>query len=126
MQNKPNFLDTQMNITSVTITDYKEKHPSSHPQNKPNSNPIGSYAQNEHNLLFNKELRRKASFQTPRKQTQFKANQTQFAGQKKTQKIHCFSLQCHTVVTLPELTIDLAAVSGEILNSNFFAHLTET
>ncbi len=76
-----------MNVTTVLTRDYKENHPSSHPENKPNSNPIqsqtnpiGSDAQNESNLLFNKGLRRKTAFQPPQKQTQFKPNQTQFAG----------------------------------------------
>ncbi len=30
----------KINVTSVTTRIYKEKRPSSHPQNKPNSNPI--------------------------------------------------------------------------------------
>ena len=41
MQNKPNLLDAQINVTSVTIRDYEEKQPSRHSKNKPKSNPIG-------------------------------------------------------------------------------------
>ncbi len=40
MQNKPNLPETQMNITPVTIRDYKENHPPGHPKNNHNSNPI--------------------------------------------------------------------------------------
>ena len=40
MQNKPNLLDTQTNVTSVTIKNYEENRPPNPPKNKPNSNPI--------------------------------------------------------------------------------------
>ncbi len=59
MQNKPNFLDAQMNATFVYTRDYEEKRPSSRPKNKANSKPDKPNwldAQNERNLLFNKAL----------------------------------------------------------------------
>jgi hypothetical protein len=40
MQNKPNLLNAQINVTSVTIKNYEEKRPCSPRKNKPNSNPI--------------------------------------------------------------------------------------
>ena len=50
MQNKPNFPNTQINVTSVNTMNYELRTMNYFMQNKPNSNPI---------------------------QTQFKANQTQ-------------------------------------------------
>ena len=50
MQNKPNLPNAQMNITSIVTRDYKENQPSSHPKNKPNSNPIGWGCSNERKL----------------------------------------------------------------------------
>ena len=86
----PICCNAQMNVTSVTTTNYNEIHPSSHPKNKPNSNPIqsqtnpiGSDAQNERNFCYNNRLQRKTAFQPPGKQTQFKPKQTQFAGCRK-------------------------------------------
>ncbi len=77
----------KMNATSVTTSDYEEIRPAGHPKNKPNSNPIqsqtnpiGPDAQNERNFCLHNRLQRKPAFQTPQKQTQFKAKQTQFAG----------------------------------------------
>jgi hypothetical protein len=40
MQNKPNLLDTQINLSSVKKKDYENVHLLDHRKNKPNSNPI--------------------------------------------------------------------------------------
>ena len=40
MQNKPNFLRSQMNVNSLLTTDYENKSDWTLGQNKPNSNPI--------------------------------------------------------------------------------------
>jgi len=54
MQNKPNFQDVQMNVSSILTKDYERNDIFAVPENKANTNPI------------------KAN------QTQYKANQTQF------------------------------------------------
>ncbi len=70
MQNKPNFLDAQMNISSILTTDYENKHNWTLGQNKPNSNPIkacpersrmGQFPKrpNECKLTYNKGLQKK-------------------------------------------------------------------
>ncbi len=40
MQNKPNLLDAQMNVTSILTRDYEKFIPLAGQKNKPNSNPI--------------------------------------------------------------------------------------
>jgi len=40
MQNKPNLLDAQMNVSSILTMDYENKINWTLGQNKPNSNPI--------------------------------------------------------------------------------------
>ncbi len=40
MQNKPNFLDAQMNLTSLITVEYENKSNWTLGENKPNSNPI--------------------------------------------------------------------------------------
>ena len=42
MQNKPNLLNTQMNVNPVLRKDYKNETLSGYGKNKPNSNPIQS------------------------------------------------------------------------------------
>jgi len=39
MQNKPNLLDAQMNVSSILTTDYENKSDRTLGENKPNSNP---------------------------------------------------------------------------------------
>ncbi len=63
MQNKPNLLDAQMNVTSFTTKDYENKSNWKLGENKPNSNPIRTQykpnprkAKNERNFYFNKGL----------------------------------------------------------------------
>ena len=62
MQNKPNLLNTQMNVNTVAIRAYENTRPFSHRENKPNSNPI----QSQSNPISK----------------QNKPNQTQFQSQK--------------------------------------------
>jgi len=40
MQNKPNFLDALMNVTSIITEDYEKKTLGERGKNKPNTNPI--------------------------------------------------------------------------------------
>ena len=40
MQNKPNFLDAQMNVTSIITVDYENIANCKLCENKPNTNPI--------------------------------------------------------------------------------------
>jgi len=42
MQNKPNLLDAQINVSSVLTKDYENKSNWKLGENKPNSNPIQS------------------------------------------------------------------------------------
>jgi len=59
MQNKPNLLDAQMNLSSVLTTDYENKSNWTLGENKPNSNPIKPNfrkAQNERKRFFTKGL----------------------------------------------------------------------
>jgi hypothetical protein len=65
MQNKPNFQDAQMNLSSIITTAYKNFIPLAGYKNKPNSNPI------KPNLS-------QFRCQSNPKQTQFKPKQTQF------------------------------------------------
>jgi len=48
MQNKANFLDAQMNVTSLITVDYENIANSKLRENKPNTNPIRT--QNKPNL----------------------------------------------------------------------------
>ena len=66
MQNKPNLMDTQMNVSTVLTKDYERNDVFAVPENKANSNPIKPNtnpkqsqfpkSQNELKLLFNKGL----------------------------------------------------------------------
>ncbi len=73
MQNKPNFQDTQMNVSSIITTAYKNFIPLAGQKNKPNSNPI------KPNLS-------QFRCQSNPKQTQFKPKQTQFQTAEKRTK----------------------------------------
>jgi hypothetical protein len=42
MQNKPNFLDALMNVTSILTKDYENDNTFRPPENKPNTKPIQS------------------------------------------------------------------------------------
>jgi len=62
MQNKPNLLNAQMNVTSFYTVDYENKHNWTLGENKPNSKPIKANqtqfpkSQNGCKLSNNKEL----------------------------------------------------------------------
>jgi len=82
MQNKPNFLRSQMNVNSYITTDYEIFIPLAGQKNKPNSNPIKPCPErsrmgqlpkspNECILNFNKGLHKIRRFCSPKKQTQF-------------------------------------------------------
>ncbi len=55
MQNKPNLLDIQTNVSSVKRKDYENKRLCSREKNKPKQSQFAQQ-QNEHNLLINKGL----------------------------------------------------------------------
>ncbi len=88
MQNKPNFLDAQMNVSSVLTSDYENKSNWTLGQNKPNSNPNKANflkAKMNVNSLITKGYRKKDDFEVrinkPNSnpiQTQFKPKQSQF------------------------------------------------
>ncbi len=94
MQNKPNYKDDQMNVTSLITMNYKDFIPLAGQKNKPNSNPIkpcpersrmgqSPKCQNECKLNFNKGLQKKRCFYSPNKQTQFKPNFCQTQNERK-------------------------------------------
>jgi len=66
MQNKPNFLDALMNVTSFYTVDYENTSNWKPGENKPNTNPIRTQyepkqtqfpkSQNERKFYFNKVL----------------------------------------------------------------------
>ncbi len=58
MQNKPNFLDAQMNVSDIITRNYKNFIPLAAQKNKPNSNPILSAVGG---LQMNLELIRKSA-----------------------------------------------------------------
>jgi hypothetical protein len=65
MQNKPNFLDAQMNLSSILTTDYENKWQRRVRKNKPNSNPIKPNFQKAKmnvNLTLTKDYRKKDDF----------------------------------------------------------------
>ncbi|GAH21052.1 unnamed protein product, partial [marine sediment metagenome] len=73
MQNKPNLLDAQMNVTSFHTVDYENKSNWTLGKNKPNQSQFPK-SQNECKLTYNKGLQKKRRFRSPKKQTQFKPN----------------------------------------------------
>jgi len=65
MQNKPNFKDAQMNVSSTLTMDYKIFLPLAGQKNKPNSNPIKPNlrkAKMNINLTLTKDYRKKDDF----------------------------------------------------------------
>ncbi len=80
MQNKPNLLNAQMNVSSFITKDYENIHPLGRHKNKANSNPIKPNLRNDKmNVSLyitkgyeNKSLRRRS--QNKPNQTQFKPN----------------------------------------------------
>jgi len=77
MQNKPNLLESQTNLTFYLQMAYENNSNWTLGENKPNSNPIKPNffkSQNECKLTYNKGLQKKRRFRSPNKQTQFKPN----------------------------------------------------
>jgi len=65
MQNKPNFLRSQMNVKSYNTNDYENKSNRTLGQNKPNSNPIKANCRNAKmnvNSLITKDYRKIDAF----------------------------------------------------------------
>ncbi len=65
MQNKPNLLDAQMNVSIFSQMDYKNKTAFRRGKNKPNSNPIKPNFQKAKmnvNLTLTKDYRKKDDF----------------------------------------------------------------
>ncbi len=65
MQNKPNYKDAQMNVTSLITMNYKDFIPLAGQNNKPNSNPIKpnlKKAKMNVNLTLTKDYRKKDDF----------------------------------------------------------------
>ena len=65
MQNEPNFLESQMNVSTVKTADYENKSNWTLGENEPNTNPI-------------KANTKPIKANTMPKQTQYKVNQSQF------------------------------------------------
>jgi hypothetical protein len=66
MQNKPNFMDDQMNVSSFITIDYEQRTMNYQIKNKPNTKPIQTQYKANTNPI----------------QTQYKPKQTQFQRQK--------------------------------------------
>ena len=88
MQNKPNFPDTQMNVTKVLTKDYENRTLSGCGKNKPNTkpkqsqtNPIPEKHKMNVSYIITKGYENKSHFWVKAKQTQYKPNQTQFRRQ---------------------------------------------
>ncbi len=65
MQNKPNLLDAQMNVSSILTRDYENKWQRRVRKNKPNSNPIKPNFQKAKinvNLTLTKDYRKYDDF----------------------------------------------------------------
>ena len=65
MQNKPNFLDAQMNVNIYYIKDYQIFIPLAGQKNKPNSNPNKPNCRNDKidaKSVFTKDYRKKDDF----------------------------------------------------------------
>jgi len=73
MQNEPNSRKAKMNVTSYITKDYENIADWTLGENEPKQSQFPK-SQNECNLLFNKGLRKKRRFRSPKKQSQFKAN----------------------------------------------------
>ncbi len=77
MQNKPNFLESQMNVSTVLTEAYENKHNWTLGENKPNTNP-------------NKANTKPIKANKMPKQTQYKPNQTQFPKGQNERKLICY------------------------------------
>ncbi len=77
MQNKPNLLDTQMNVNPYNTTDYENIANWTLGENKPNSKPICQRAKLMQSVYLQRIMKKNAAKgyeETKPKQTQNKAN----------------------------------------------------
>jgi hypothetical protein len=74
MQNKPNFQDTQMNVSLNITKDYENISDWTLGENKPNSNPISEKPKMSANLYVIEDYENETAFRLPKN----KPNQTQF------------------------------------------------
>jgi len=80
MQNKPNFLRSQMNVNIYNTMDYENKSGWTLGQNKPNSNPILSAVGGLQMSMIQRDTEKTSLSQSNKTnpiQTQFKPNQSQ-------------------------------------------------
>jgi len=75
---KANFRKAQMNVNSLITKDYRKNDAFAVQKNKPNSNPISVKPKMNANAFSQGDYENEARLQNRRKQSQFKANQTQF------------------------------------------------
>jgi len=73
MQNKPNFQDTQMNVSFYYTKVYKNETALRRKKTNP-IKPNFFKSRNECKLIYNNGLHKKSRFRSPKKQTQFKPN----------------------------------------------------
>jgi len=74
MQNKPNFKDAQMNVSSLITMNYKNFIPLAVQKNKPNSNPIKANfkrAKMNANVFIIKDYRKKDDFSVRKNKPNF-------------------------------------------------------
>jgi len=70
MQNKPNFLNTLMNISFCLTKRYEQKPPLRQSENKAKTNPISEKQKMKLNFYLTKEYANKPLFRPPTKQSQ--------------------------------------------------------
>ncbi|MFH1881150.1 MAG: hypothetical protein ABIL62_00380, partial [Planctomycetota bacterium] len=95
MQNKPNLLDAQMNVSSIVTKEYENKHNWTLSENKPNSNPIKpnlKRAKMNVNSLITKNYRKKDDFSVRINKPNFRngQNERKLTYNKGLQKKRCF------------------------------------
>jgi len=95
MQNKPNFQNAQMNLSSILTTDYENKFNWTLGENKPNSNPIKPNlrkAQMNVNSLITKDYRNNDDFTVRINKPNFRngQNERKLNFNKGLQKKRCF------------------------------------
>ena len=79
MQNKPNLLDAQMNVSIFSKKAYENKSNWTIGENKPNSNPIAQGVKLMQSMYLQRIMKKNAAKgyeKTNPKQTQFKPNQS--------------------------------------------------
>jgi hypothetical protein len=76
MQNKPNLLDAQMNVSIFSKMDYENKSNWTLGQNKPNSNPISVKPKMNANIFATKDYENETAFRSKKN----KPKQSQWIG----------------------------------------------